>query len=111
MSVTSTKKLWILLGFLSVLILFGCKQNGSSSKKFRIAFSQCIGSDAWRETMLKEMKRELSFHPQVEFLYTDAEGDNQKQIEQVRDLLNKGIDLLIISPNEAEPLTPIVDSV
>lgn len=111
MSVTFTKKLWILLGFLSVLILFGCKQNGSSSKKFRIAFSQCIGSDAWRETMLKEMKRELSFHPQVEFLYTDAEGDNQKQIEQVRDLLNKGIDLLIISPNEAEPLTPIVDSV
>ena len=104
-----TKKIWITIVFLSLLSLYGCKDN--RSKTFTIAFSQCVGSDAWRETMLKEMRRELSFHPYIEFLYTDAGGDNQKQIEQVRELLKKDIDLLIISPNEAEPLTPIVDSV
>lgn len=55
------------------------------------------------------MKRELSFHPEVEFFYADAGGSNTKQIEQVKSFLKKNIDLLIISPNEAEPLTPIVD--
>lgn len=105
-----TKKLWILCILISFISLSGCHKK-SSSKKLRIAFSQCIGSDAWRETMLKQMKRELSFHPHIEFLYTDAGGDNQKQIEQVREFLKQDIDLLIISPNEAEPLTPIVDSV
>ncbi|GAA4807191.1 substrate-binding domain-containing protein [Olivibacter ginsenosidimutans] len=59
--------------------------------------------------MLKEMKRELSFHPEIDFLYADARGDNNRQFAQVQAFLKKKIDLLIISPNEADPLTPIVD--
>jgi signal transduction histidine kinase/DNA-binding response OmpR family regulator len=59
--------------------------------------------------MLEEMKRELSFHPNIQFLYEQAGGDSQRQIEQVQELLNQNIDLLIISPNEADPLTPVVE--
>jgi signal transduction histidine kinase/DNA-binding response OmpR family regulator len=90
--------------------LFSCRPK-KETKTYTIAFSQCIGNDAWRETMLKEMKRELSFHPEINFLYADAGGDNNKQIAQVKTLLKEHIDLLIISPNEAEPLTPVVDEV
>src|SRR5690606_30662145 len=75
------------------------------------AFSQCIGDDAWRQTMLEEMKRELSFHPDIKFIFKDAAGNNENQVAQIRELLKQDIDLLIVSPNEAEPLTPIVDSV
>ncbi len=57
------------------------------------------------------MKRELSFHPEIEFIYRDANGDNERQVSDVQKLLNQPIDLMIISPNEAEPLTPIVDEV
>ncbi|MFU1857182.1 hypothetical protein BWD42_21410 [Sphingobacterium sp. CZ-UAM] len=97
-------------GMLVLLLLWGC-QSASQKKKRVIAFSQCIGNDAWRQTMLEEMKRELSFNPDIEFLYRDAQGNNAKQIDQIRELTKAGIDLLIVSPNEAEPLTPIVDSV
>ncbi|WP_343563961.1 substrate-binding domain-containing protein [Sphingobacterium sp.] len=97
-------------GMLVLLLLWGC-QSASQKKKRVIAFSQCIGNDAWRQTMLEEMKRELSFNPDIEFLYRDAQGNNAKQIDQIRELTKEGIDLLIVSPNEAEPLTPIVDSV
>src|SRR5699024_612644 len=98
--------------FISVILLFfhSCKSEGNNPE-FTIAFSQCIGDDAWRETMLDEMKRELSFYPNIRFLYRDAKGDNQKQIEQIEELLDYNIDLLIVSPNEAKPLTPIVDSI
>jgi len=96
-----------------LIILLSCHacQPDTEKQHFTIAFSQCIGDDAWRETMLDEMKRELSFYPDIQFIYRDAEGDNQKQIEQIKELLHHQIDLLIVSPNEAEPLTPIVDSV
>lgn len=59
--------------------------------------------------MLNEMKRELSFHSNIRFEYRQADGNSSKQVEQVRELLNKKLDLLIISPNEADPLTPIVE--
>lgn len=77
----------------------------------RIAFSQCVGSDAWRQTMLEEMRRELSFYPAIEFIYRDADNSNQRQIEHLNELRNMHPDLIIVSPNEAEPLTPVVDEI
>lgn len=97
--------------YLMMLALLTACSDDKQDKKFTVAFSQCIGSDAWRTTMLNEMKRELSFHPEIEFVYLDADGNTQKQIEQVKNLASYGIDLLIISPNEAEPLTPYVDEI
>jgi signal transduction histidine kinase/DNA-binding response OmpR family regulator len=94
-----------------VLLLF-CTSSCTRQNKepgYTIGFSQCIESDAWRKTMLEGMKRELAFHPAVNFIYRQADGNSQQQITQVKELLQKKIDLLIISPNEAEPLTPVVE--
>lgn len=55
------------------------------------------------------MKMELSLHPGNEFLYADADNSSEKQVAQVKDMIKRGIDLLIISPNEARPLTKIVE--
>jgi signal transduction histidine kinase/DNA-binding response OmpR family regulator/ABC-type xylose transport system substrate-binding protein len=90
--------------------LNGCK-NQEKKSTYTIGFSQCVGSDLWRRTMLDEMKTELSLHPGVKFVYADAENSSKKQIEQVQKMLRDGIDLLVISPNEAQPLTPIVEEV
>lgn len=91
-------------------MLCGCNTN-SDEKKFKIVFSQCVQDDIWRETMLLEMKRELSFHPEIEFEFLDAEGDSEKQIKQLNSLSNEDFDLLIISPNESAPLTPAVNKI
>jgi len=58
---------------------------------------------------LQEMNRELAFHPNIHFIFRQADGNSQKQIAQANELLQKNIDLLIISPNEGEPLTPVVE--
>ena len=84
--------------------------NSNKNPKYVIGFSQCVESDEWRKTMLEDMKRELSFHTaDITFIYRQADGNSQTQISQVTELLQKNIDILIISPNEAEPLTPIVE--
>ena len=59
--------------------------------------------------MLKEMQRELSFHPEINFIFKDANGVTNKQIEQIQELIDQKVDLLIVSPNEAAPITPIVE--
>ena len=46
--------------------------------------------------------------PELEIVYADAQQDNAKQVADVENFLRQKIDLLIISPNEAKPLTPIV---
>jgi len=81
------------------------------TKKYKIGFSQCGDADKWRKAMLNEMNRELSFNPELELIYKQADDNSQKQVKQVKELLTENIDLLIISPNEAEPLTPIVEEV
>ncbi|KHJ39414.1 sensor histidine kinase TodS [Pedobacter glucosidilyticus] len=102
----------VILTFL-ILITTSCFKAKSpvQREEYVIGFSQCVGSDQWRKTMLEEVKRELSFHNGITLFYEDADNDSQKQIEQVNTLLAKKIDLLIISPNEANPLTPIVEEV
>lgn len=61
--------------------------------------------------MLEEMKRELAFHENITFIYKVADDKSEKQVEQVKELMKQDLDLLIISPNEAKPLTPIVEEV
>ena len=55
------------------------------------------------------MRRELSFYPEIDFLVKDAGGNSKTQIAQIQELIDQPIDLLIVSPNEARPITPIVE--
>jgi signal transduction histidine kinase/DNA-binding response OmpR family regulator len=96
--------------FLAISLLCSCN-NSQDKKKFVIGFSQCTGADSWRKTMLSEMKRELSFHDNVDFLYKDANGNSDVQIRQIEELAKQKIDVLIVSPNEAQPLSPIIEKV
>lgn len=57
------------------------------------------------------MKRELAFHNNIHLLYRDADGNSQNQIKQIKELAKENIDLLIVSPNEVDPLTPIIQKV
>lgn len=91
-----------------LLIFAGCQQN---KKTIKIGFSQCTGEDGWRRSQLAEMKRELAFHSNVSFFYKDAKNNNETQIKQIKELLKEHINVLIVSPNEAAPLTPIVNEV
>src|SRR5687767_13590603 len=78
-------------GIILLILLPAC--NGKDQQEsFVIGFSQCVESDAWRKTMLEEMKRELSFHPGVEFIYKEADGNSDTQITQVKELLDQRVD-------------------
>lgn len=105
---TPNRFLRALLLLLVILLIGGCNKS-NQGKKYLIGFSQCGDGDRWRKAMIDEMKRELAFHPEMELIYKQADDSSSLQIRQVKELLDRKIDLLIISPNEAKPLTPIVE--
>lgn len=91
-----------------ILLIISCKPR---QHKIIIGFSQCTGEDGWRRNQLAEMYRELAFYSDVKFLYKDARINNKTQIKQINELLKQHINVLIVSPNEAQPLTPVINEV
>lgn len=55
------------------------------------------------------MRRELSFHPGTELIYRSANDNSELQVKQIKELISQNIDILLVSPNEAQPLTSIVE--
>jgi signal transduction histidine kinase/DNA-binding response OmpR family regulator/ABC-type xylose transport system substrate-binding protein len=108
-----------LRGYMSLLIrlcaiallgqLTGACTSTTKDKTYRIGFSQRTGADTWRKTMLESMNQELAFDPQIDFIVKDAGGQSARQVEQILELINQRVDLLIVSPNAALPITPIVE--
>ena len=76
-------------------------------EKYVIGFSQCMTDDVWRRAMEMEMRIEASGHDNLTIIQTDAHEDSELQIRQIRDMIRRKVDVLIISPNRPELLTPV----
>ena len=82
-----------------------------SQKTFLIGMSQANKGEPWRQAMNDQIAAAAAQHPELKVVFADAAQDNAKQVAQVENFLQQGIDLLIISPNEAAPLTQEVAKV
>lgn len=100
---------WIILAF-ALGALSACQKPEGQQKDFLIGFSQCC-SDPWRDVMNGEIQRELSFHPELQLEARTAGANSETQIEQIQQLMEMDIDLLIVAPNELEPLTPLIEEI
>ncbi len=95
---------WFILMFCLVLLI-SCRQE---APRFRIGVAQC-SDDSWRHKMNEEILREAMFYDGVSVEIRSAGDDNKQQAEDVHYFMDKGVDLLIISANEAAPMTPVVE--
>ncbi|MCU1688004.1 MAG: transporter substrate-binding protein [Amycolatopsis sp.] len=84
---------------------------GGPSGKYTIGMSQANLSEPYRQRMDDDIKKAAAAVPQFTVNYADAAQDDTKQVGQVQNFLTQKIDLLIISPNEATPLTGAVKQV
>jgi signal transduction histidine kinase/DNA-binding response OmpR family regulator len=97
-----------ILGAFVIIMFYGCSAPGSE-KHYRIGFAQCTGTENWKRATREAMARELSLHPGTELIYRSANDNSDLQVRQIKDLLNQNIDILLVSPNEARPLTSVVE--
>lgn len=88
------------------ILLPGCTE----SKVYKIGVSQC-SQDDWRTKMNDEIEREIMFHEDAVVEIRSADDSNEKQIQDIRYFVDNGFDIIIVSPNEAAALTPVIREV
>jgi ribose transport system substrate-binding protein len=97
-------------------VLSGCgKQStgakGTAANPWVIGMSQCNLGEPWRVQMNADIKKAADGHPELSVIFQDAQNNNNTQQSQVRDFISRGVDLIIVSPKEAVPLTaPIAEA-
>jgi len=108
---------FLVFSLFSFLLLSGCgtkqetgsseaEETGNIQPKFTIGMSQCNLGEPWRVQMNLDIKNEAEKHPGIRVTYKDAQNDSLKQRSQIEEYVNAGVDLIIVSPKEAAPLTP-----
>jgi ribose transport system substrate-binding protein len=58
--------------------------------------------------MNEDIRRAAAEHSNLELVFKDAQNDTLRQRDHIEEFIAAGVDLLIVSPKEAAPLTPPV---
>ena len=83
----------------------GCSQR---QPRHIIGVSQC-SEDVWREKQNAELRLSSYFQDGVQLKFAAAYDSDERQIEQIDSLVNSGIDLLIVAPNQVQTINPAID--
>ncbi len=71
-----------------------------------IGMSQCNLGEPWRVQMNADVEKAARQHAgRLEVIFQDAQNDTLRQRSHVEEFVTAGVDLIIISPKEAAPLT------
>ncbi|MEH1014372.1 substrate-binding domain-containing protein [Micromonospora sp. CPCC 206060] len=82
--------------------------NCGTGKNFLIGMAQANNAEPYRQVMNNDVQTAAKAVPGFTVVVSDAAQDNSKQVADVENFLTQKINLLIISPNEATPLTAVV---
>ena len=99
------RKVYIVVCFVGLLLLVGCNK---TTKKYVVGVSQC-SEDIWRSKLNDELLMGTYDHKDVELLFASAKDNDKLQTEQIEKVIQRGVDLLIISPNQVHSITPVID--
>jgi len=78
---------------------------GTAEDPWIIGMSQCNLGEPWRVQMDADVRVAAAGHPNLRVIFKDAQNESLTQRAQVEELVEQGVDLIIISPKEAAPLT------
>lgn len=92
-----------------LLLLLSACTSEPRDRKYVIGLSQCMLDDAWRQAMIRDVQIEASNYDNIEIIIKDADSDNNRQIRQIKELIDRKVDVLIISPFESAPITAVAE--
>ena len=87
------------------MVLVSCS---GGKVKYRIGVSQC-SADIWRDKQNAELRMGAYFHDNIELKFAAAYDSDERQVQQIDSLVNDGIDLLIVAPNQVQTISPAID--
>ncbi len=107
-TVTSLKSFFDICRMAPIALFFvACLTGQSSSQvpRWIIGMSQCNLGEPWRVQMNADVKQAADTHPEIRMVFKDAQNDALRQSAHIDELVRAGVNLIIVSPKEAAPLT------
>ncbi len=84
---------------------------GTPEDPWIIGMSQCNLGEPWRVQMDADVREAAEVHPNLRVIFKDAQNNSLTQRAQVEEFVEQGVDLIVISPKEAAPLTrPVAEA-
>lgn len=96
----------VVIGVL-IIVLLGCGPSDRTGKKL-VIFSQANNAEPYRAAQNSRMETLFGQYEDIRLEIYDAQQDNQQQIFQIETAIKLHPDLLIVAPNEAQPLTRVM---
>ncbi|RQV59911.1 ribose ABC transporter substrate-binding protein [Burkholderia cenocepacia] len=94
---------------IAVCCLVASSVGAQAADKTLIGFSQATMNHPWRIAMVNVNKQYAAQnYPDVEVLVTDGQNSANKQVSDVEGLIARHVKVLMISPLQAQALTPVV---
>jgi ribose transport system substrate-binding protein len=100
-----------------LLFLIGCGSEertghaGTPEDPWLLGMSQCNLGEPWRVQMDADVRAAAAEHENLQVIFKDAQNESLQQRAQVEEFVEQGVDLIIISPKEAAPLTrPVAEA-
>ena len=107
---TSIYTAFVFLCTVLMASIFSC-QVQAEEKTFLVGFAQDNMAGDWRAQQVFGLERALKKYPSIKFIFTDAHGQVSKAISDIENLHDKGIDLLVVSPQNSSLLNPVISTV
>ena len=103
--------------FVCALAAAGCastsraRHAGTPDDPWVIGMSQCNLGEPWRVQMDADVRDAAARHANLKVIFKDAQNSSLVQRSQVEEFVNQEVDLIVISPKEAAPLTkPVAEA-
>ena len=87
-------------------LLLSCS---GGSRKYEIGVSQC-SEDIWRDKFNQELRTGAYAYNDVTLHFASADDSDMRQIEQINRFVNRGVDLIIVAPNQTNTITPAIEN-
>ncbi len=94
------------LALLALILSPAFAGKGTREDPWIIGMSQCNLGEPWRVQMNADIKRAASAHDTIQVEFKDAQNDSLRQRTHVEEFTAQKVDVLLVSPLEAAPLTP-----
>lgn len=97
----------------SMVFAGGEQEAGGGDGDYVIGVSNSLYGNSWRESMMDSIAEVAEFYKDkgmIEGIITQQSGpDVQTQIQQIRNMINEGVDMILINPASATGLTGVIE--
>jgi ribose transport system substrate-binding protein len=96
---------WLVVATVCSSLAVAAASAQDARRTYTLGMSQCNRGEPWRQQMDADIEAAAKKYPELKVVFKDAQNDVLKQRAHVEEFVGAKVDLLIISPKEAVPLT------